>query len=336
MPAPRKSVQFTCFALLAALAGPLPAADDQTRVAREMIEVLDAYTVYKMGQFELAFERYLKLAEAGSRQGMLNVGNMYAQGQGVPQSHEQAIYWYRKSAEAGDAISMAEVARAYSEGLGVAPDPKQARAWYRKSAESGNPDAQWILGKQLYKEGDRNRGLEWIRTAAERGGQPSAQQFLAGLAPGFVRSGDSALTPERRDAVLATLARIDLAIQRRQPDAILAVLAPDADIQVRLPDATGWRSLSREELVALWQATFDRASDYRYQRLAPELSRGGDRVRADSLIREWFGPGPEARQLEILEIAELMVNEGQALIYRLHLDIRRVESPAAESSLGTQ
>ncbi len=325
MPAPRRPFRLAGLALLATMAGPLPAADDQTRVAREMIEVLDAYTVYKMGQFELAFERYLKLAEAGSRQGMLNVGNMYAQGQGVPQSHEKALYWYRKSAEAGDAISMAEVARAYAEGLGVAPDPEQAMVWYRKSAELGNPDAQWILGEALYAAGDRDKGLEWIRTAAQRGGQPSAQQFLAALPGGARAQGDSPLTPDRRDAVLATLARVDLAIQRRQADQILASLAPDADIQVKLPDTSAWQRLSREELAAFWQATFDRAADYRYQRLPPELSRRGDRIRADSLIREWFGEGPEATQLEILEIAEFSVSQGEAVIQRLLLDIRRVD-----------
>lgn len=335
MPASPQPFRIAALALLFPLAGPLPAADDQTRVAREMIEVLDAYTVYKMGQYDLAFERYLKLAQAGSRQGMLNLGNMYAQGQGVPQSHQKALYWYRKSAEAGDAISMAEVARAYAEGLGVAPDPEQAMAWYRKSAALGNPDAQWILGRTLYAAGDHSQGLELIRTAAERGGQPTAQQFLAGLAPA-AGGGTSSLTPERREAVLAALGRMDLAIQRRQPDDILALLAPDADIQVRLPDTSAWQRLSREELAAFWQATFDRARDYRYQRLAPELSRGGELIRADSLIWEWFGSGPGASQLEILEVAELSVTDGKALIQRLQLDIRRVQHPGAEVSRGRQ
>ncbi|MDX1634254.1 MAG: tetratricopeptide repeat protein [Marinobacter sp.] len=316
------------------LTAPVQADDQQTEVAREMIQVLDAYTVYKMGQFELAFERYLKLARAGSRQGMLNVGNMYAQGLGVPQSHENALYWYRKSAEAGDAISMAEVARAYEEGLGVAPDPELAMSWYRRSAEKDNPDAQWVVGRAMYQQGQHQEGLAWIRKAAQQGGQPSAQQFLAGLST--TAAGDSALTAERRDAVLATLARMDLAIQRGQPEEMLALLAPDADIRVRLPDANAWQTLNRAELVALWQATFDRAQDYRYQRLAPELSRGGELVRADSLIREWFGTGPDAPQLEILEVAELEVIDGKALIQRLQLDIRRVDGSAAERDPGTQ
>lgn len=52
----------------ALLSTPLSASDDeQTRIAREMIQVLDAYAVYKMGDFDEAFERYRRLAEAGNR-----------------------------------------------------------------------------------------------------------------------------------------------------------------------------------------------------------------------------------------------------------------------------
>lgn len=308
--------------LLLVFAGPAHATDDQTRVAREMIEVLDAYTVYKMGQYDLAFERYLKLAEAGSRQGMLNVGNMYAQGQGVPQSHEKALYWYRRSAEAGDAISMAEVARAYDEGLGIAPDPEQAMIWYRRSAEKENPDAQWILGKALYDQGQEQEGLSWIRTAAQRGGQPTAQQFLAGLAEPQSRASRQP-TPQQRDAVLATLALVDLAIQRRQASQILPALSENARIQVKLPNGAGWEQLGRDELVALWQATFDRAEAYRYQRLAPALQYEDGAIIARSRLREWFGSGSDITELEILETARLSFDEGVARIQHLQLDIRR-------------
>lgn len=156
-------------------------AGDQDRVARDMIRVLNAYVVYKMGQYESAFEQYLELAEEGSRQGMLNVANMYAQGQGVEKNQEKAFHWYLRAAESGDSISMVEVATAYEEGQGTVPDIGEAISWYRRAAEAGNSDARWRLGKRLYDEGSRAEGLCLIHAAAEEDGQPSAQQFLSAL-----------------------------------------------------------------------------------------------------------------------------------------------------------
>jgi TPR repeat protein len=154
---------------------------DQDQVARDMIRVLNAYVVYKMGQYESAFEQYMELAEEGSRQGMLNVANMYAQGQGVEQSQEKALQWYLRAAESGDSISMVEVAMAYEEGRGTVADKGEAISWYRRAAEAGNSDARWRLGKNMYDQGRIAEGLCLINMAATSG-QSSAQQFLAGLA----------------------------------------------------------------------------------------------------------------------------------------------------------
>ncbi|WP_240339411.1 tetratricopeptide repeat protein [Marinobacter sp. BW6] len=156
---------------------------DQDQVARDMIRGLNAYVVYKMGQYESAFEQYLELAEEGSRQGMLNVANMYAQGQGVEKSQEKAFQWYLRAAETGDSISMVEVAMAYEAGLGTVTDKGEAIFWYRRAAEAGNSDARWWLGKRLYDRGATVEGLCLIRLAAVDGGQPSAQQFLSALEP---------------------------------------------------------------------------------------------------------------------------------------------------------
>ncbi|WP_166254989.1 tetratricopeptide repeat protein [Marinobacter salicampi] len=104
-------------------------ADDQTRIARDMIRTLEAYAVYKMGQYDLAFERYLALAEDGNRQGMMNVANMYAEGKGVEQSDSNAYQWNLRLAESGDRIGMAAVAQAYRTGRGVEQDSDRARFW---------------------------------------------------------------------------------------------------------------------------------------------------------------------------------------------------------------
>lgn len=109
-------------------------SDQQMGVAREMVKVLEAYAVYKMGQYDLAFERYQALAEAGSRQGMYNLGNMHAAGQGTAQSDSKAFEWYLRAAEAGDKLSMSEVAKAYEAGIGTRADPQLARHWRERAA----------------------------------------------------------------------------------------------------------------------------------------------------------------------------------------------------------
>ena len=108
--------------------------DQQMDVAREMIKVLEAYAVYKMGQYDLAFERYQALAEAGSQQGMYNLANMYAAGQGTAQSNSKAFKWYLRAAEAGDKHSMYEVAKAYEAGTGTQADPQLASHWRERAA----------------------------------------------------------------------------------------------------------------------------------------------------------------------------------------------------------
>ncbi|WP_417514730.1 tetratricopeptide repeat protein [Marinobacter sp.] len=105
------------------------AVDDQNRIARDLIRVLEAYAVYKMGQYDLAFERYTALAEDGNRQGMLNVANMYLEGKGVKQSDTNAFKLYLKLAESGDRMGMEQTATAYRLGRGVQKDLGQAQYW---------------------------------------------------------------------------------------------------------------------------------------------------------------------------------------------------------------
>lgn len=130
-----KTLTLTALIALAPYAIHSHAADDQAQVARNMIKTLEAYAVYKMGQYDLAFERYLELAEKGNRQGMMNVANMYAEGKGVPQNDGKAFQWYLRLAETGDRIGMEAAAAAYRSGQGVEMDTERARYWELLSQE---------------------------------------------------------------------------------------------------------------------------------------------------------------------------------------------------------
>lgn len=119
--------------------------DDQRKVAREMVQVLEAYAVYKMGLYDQAYERYRALAENGNIQGMLNLAGMYGEGKGTPKDQGKALEWYRKAADEGNGTAMYEVARAFDQGIGVEANPAKAQAWYWRAALQGDELAQEVL-----------------------------------------------------------------------------------------------------------------------------------------------------------------------------------------------
>lgn len=298
--------------LLVASAATAAAPADDATVARQMIQALDAYAVYKMGHFEEAYRRYRALAEAGNHQGMLNLANMLAAGEGTAADPAEALAWYRRAAEDGSAIGMYELARAYELGIGSAPDPARAAAWYRRAADADNPDAQWWLGQHLLAQGDSLEGLAWIRSAAFDGEQPDAQAFL----DNEPQTASDETTRARAGAVLAQL---DAAIAARSPERIAALLAADARIRLRLP-GQGWQDMDREGFRQLWSATFAQAPTLHYRRLGSDVRRSGNAVLASSEIVETFAPNEPP--LQVRESLQLDL-EAAAPIRALRLEMRR-------------
>ena len=114
-----------------------------------------------------------KGAEIGNAGAMTNLGFMYENGWGVPQSYEDAIAWYEKGAAAGNAISMANMGLMYEKGRGVEADLDKAFAWYGKGAEAGNAQAMASLA-YFYANGtatevDAAAALDWYTKAANLG-----------------------------------------------------------------------------------------------------------------------------------------------------------------------
>jgi TonB family protein len=116
-------------------------------------------------------------ALAGAAQHQYQLGQMYLNGQGVPQDFTEARKWLEKSAEQGyadaqEALGMILLPRANAPG-----DPALATIWLRKAAEQGKPTSQYVLSNLLRQQGDNDNALVWLRRAAEK--QPAAQTALA-------------------------------------------------------------------------------------------------------------------------------------------------------------
>ena len=66
---------------------------------------------------------------------------MYAEGRGVEQNDEQAVFWSRKAGDQGDDCGQFILGVMYKTGRGVEQDAVKSVYWYRISAEGGNASA---------------------------------------------------------------------------------------------------------------------------------------------------------------------------------------------------
>lgn len=111
----------------------------------------DAVAAYERGDYQTAFQKFMPAAEGGNADAQVNVGAMYANGEGVEQNFAEALKWYRLSAEQGNAAAQNRLGSMYDDGVGIAQNFEEAAKWYRRSADQGNVGAQINLGAMCAK-----------------------------------------------------------------------------------------------------------------------------------------------------------------------------------------
>ena len=84
-----------------------------------------------------------------------------------------AVAIWRPLAEKGDADAQFNLAQAYRFGRGVPINLGAAQAWYERAANKGHVNAQYILGRMLFLNGNHTGGARWLKAAAD-GGEPLA------------------------------------------------------------------------------------------------------------------------------------------------------------------
>jgi len=114
-----------------------------------------------------------KTADQGEANAQFQLGDMYEQGQGVPQDYEEAVKWYRLAANQGNAYAQVNLGTMYDNGTGVPQDDEEAVKWYRLAAEQNDVDGQSNLG-MMYEHGqgvpqDYEEAVKWYRLAADQG-----------------------------------------------------------------------------------------------------------------------------------------------------------------------
>jgi TPR repeat protein len=133
----------------------------------------DADAAYNRGDYATAMRLIGPLAATGNAAAQNLLGNMYVNGEGIPQNYPQALKWYRLAADKGLAQAQYNLGLLYTNGSGVQQDDQAAVSWYRKAAGQGYADAQFNLGVS-YAQGrgaplNVAEAVKWYRLAADQG-----------------------------------------------------------------------------------------------------------------------------------------------------------------------
>jgi hypothetical protein len=128
---------------------------------------------YGRGDYNAALNEFRPLAEQGQAQAQDYLGQMYANGQGVPQDHVEAIRWLSRAAKQSLPSAQYHLGVLYQKGRGVPQNYAQAAHWYRLAADQGHVAARANLGL-LYLDGlgvpqSYAEAKHWLHLAAGQG-----------------------------------------------------------------------------------------------------------------------------------------------------------------------
>ena len=93
---------------------------------------------YQKGDYVGAAKEWRPLAEMGDPIAQFNLGLLYLDGHGVPQSSMEAANWFRRAAEQDYVQAQHNLGAMYGSGQGVKRDLVQAYKWLNICAAKGN------------------------------------------------------------------------------------------------------------------------------------------------------------------------------------------------------
>jgi TPR repeat protein len=132
----------------------------------------------------LALAVFQRAINAGSVEGIIEIGRMREQGRGGKRDAVLALRLYNQAADRGSPRGLFEVGRIHQDGVGVPRSYAKARTSYLQGACEGSVDAMYQLGF-MYLNGlgvkrDRGAAIDLFRRAAD-GGHALAGKQLAKL-----------------------------------------------------------------------------------------------------------------------------------------------------------
>src|SRR5258708_11773177 len=129
-----------------------------------------------------ALRLYLLSAKQGNAEGMNAVGFKYRYGTGVEIDLPRAVHWFCRAAVSGDPRGLNNLRIMYNEELAVDRDMEEARNLWRQSAERSNPNAMFNLSQSLFFQMPQDRALaSRLLLQSAQLGSAAAQKMLRQL-----------------------------------------------------------------------------------------------------------------------------------------------------------
>ena len=110
-------------------------------------ELTDALIRYALQDYAHAIALLAPLADRGNVVAQMQLGLIYARGEGVLRDDVTALNWLTRAAEQGQSEAQFEVGVMHRDGLGTPIDGMQALKWFERAAERGVPHAFNAIGE---------------------------------------------------------------------------------------------------------------------------------------------------------------------------------------------
>ena len=128
------------------------------------------------------FEECRKSAESGDSNSQMELGMIYATGNGVEKDFSKANVWFLKAALQGNRDGMFNVGVSYHTGSGIQKNHRKAVEWYEKASKQGHEKASLLLGNLFFKGEDNLREEKseamaylYYRLAAKQGSKEALE-----------------------------------------------------------------------------------------------------------------------------------------------------------------
>lgn len=116
---------------------------------------------------------FTEAANNGVANAKYNLGVLYHQGLGVPESIDKAMELYEEAASLGHPEAQYNLGIASIEGIGIPYNPKKAAAYFEAAADKGITEAAYNLGliyeNGLLGESRPDEALSWYKMASDQG-----------------------------------------------------------------------------------------------------------------------------------------------------------------------
>ena len=199
---------------------------------------------YDAGEYEIAFNIWLPLAEENDLAAQYNVAILFEHGLGVQTDLDTALGWYIRAAEAGYPTAQVKIGDFYSSGLWGEARLPDAASWYQLAAEQGDQTA----GHKLALLGVLPPMPPSGEAPPQARAVPPADEDLPGKIP---LGGICPARPDRdfkvRVAIAVTTPPVNHTLSRAEltersfhgPEAqVLGLMIPDLSIETRVEQAS--------------------------------------------------------------------------------------------------